>query len=207
VSRLFRRAALAAALLGSLHLAAGAQEPKRDDDEHERIENRVVYQPPSKELARLRPLLGTWRSEETWREPGRWKRGDYEGRPGPDGWVTRTVEAAPGELSFAFREEGRGPMGGIQGSGLISWDPVRRVYLLDSISSLFPGIVRLTGRFEGADLVLSGEDTGTGAKRTVRLVLKGIDTDGWTETLSEKEKGRWEDVVIRRFRKAPAPAR
>ena len=205
MSRLLRRAALAAAMIGSLCLAARAQGREPGDDEHERIENRVVYPQPSKELARLRPLLGAWRSEETWREPERWKRGEYEGRPGPDGWVTRTVEAAPGELSLAFREEGRGPMGGIQGSGLISWDPVRRVYLLDSISSLFPGIVRLTGRFEGADLVLSGEDTGTGTKRTVRLVMKGIGADGWTETLSEKEEGRWEDVVTRRFRKAPAP--
>ena len=194
----------AAAIL--VFLAAGAaraQERDREKDEdHERVENRVVYAEPSKELARLRPLLGTWRSEETWREPSRWKRGEYEGRPGPDGYVTRTVEASPGDLAFSYREEGRGPMGGVQGRGLISWDPVRRVYLFDSVSSLFPGIVRLTGRFEGARLVLAGEDTGIGRRRAVRLVVEEIGADGWTETLSEKENGRWQEVVTRRFRRA-----
>jgi hypothetical protein len=33
-------------------------------------------------------------------------------------------------------------------------------------------------------------------------VLEGIGPDGWTETLSEKENGRWAEVVTRRFRKA-----
>jgi hypothetical protein len=76
------------------------------------------------------------------------------------------------------------------------------VYLFDSVSSLFPGIVRLTGRFEGPRLVLSGEDTGTGRRRALRLVLEGIGPDGWTETLSEKEEGRWQEVVTRKFRRA-----
>jgi hypothetical protein len=187
-------------LLASLCAAAIAQE--RDEDE--RAGNRVVYATPSKELARLKPMVGTWRSDETWREPVRWKRGEYEGVPGPEGYVTRTVEPGPGELSFRFSEEGRGPMGSVQAAGLVSWDPVRRVYVLDSVSSVFPGIVRLTGAFHGADLVLSGEDTGTGRRRAVRLVLKDPGADGWTETLSEKAEGRWAEVVTRRFRRAPA---
>ena len=200
-----RRAALAAGLLGCIAVgAARAQGRGVEREDEERIENRVAYAKPSKELARLRPLVGSWRSEEKWSEPARWKRGEYEGKPGADGYVTRTVEPCPGELSFCFREDGRGPMGGIQGSGMMSWDPIRRVYLVDTVSSLFPGILRLTGRFEGSDLVLSGEDTGTGRRRSVRLVLRGIGPDGWTETLSEKERGRWEEVVARRFRKARA---
>ena len=203
-----RRSLLFAAVLLSTSLGAALPAPQHserhaetDDEEHERVENRVVYAEPSEELARLKPLLGTWRCQETWREPSRWKRGEYEGRPGPDGYTTRTVEAVPGDLALSYREEGRGPMGGVQGRGLISWDPIRRVYLVDSVSSLFPGIVRLTGRFEGARLVLTGEDTGTGRRRAVRLVLDGIGRDGWTETLSEKEKGRWVEVVTRRFRR------
>jgi len=202
-SLLFRAVLLSAFVVAAI--PALGQQPERhaeaDDEEHERVENGVVYAEPSKELARLKPLLGSWRSEETWREPSRWKRGDYEGRPGPDGYVTRTVEAVPGDLALSYREEGRGPMGGVQGRGLISWDPIRRVYLFDSVSSLFPGILRLAGRFEGARLVLTGEDTGTGRRRAVRLVLDGIGPDGWTEILFEKEKGRWEEVVTRRFRR------
>jgi hypothetical protein len=202
-----RRPGLAAALPAALLLfSAAAAVRAQEDEEHERVEDRVVYAEPSRELERLRPLLGAWRSEETWREPKRWKRGEYEGWPGPDGYVKRTVEAAPGELSFLYREEGRGPMGGVQGTGLISWDPVRRVYLFDSVSSLFPGIVRLTGRFEDNRLVLTGDDTGTGRTRSLRLVVEGIGPEGWTETLSEKEKGRWREVVTRRFRKAPEAA-
>ena len=215
------RAAVAALMLALLSpLAAPAQEkpgkpvekpgtplekpgtPLEKEDE-ERIENRVPFPGPSKELARLQPLVGAWRGEETWREPRRYKRGEYEGFPGAEGYLTRTVEPGPGELSLVFRDDGRGPMGGVQGSGAIGWDPVTRFYLLDSVSSVFPGILRLTGRFEGADLVLSGDDTSTGEKRAVRLVVNGLGPDGWTETLSRRESGRWEEVVRRTFRKAP----
>ena len=202
------RAALAAAVLAVLFRpgAVRAQEKpgkpiEKEDDE--RIENRVPFPGPSKELARLKPFLGTWRGEETWREPRRYKRGEYEGFPGPEGYLTRTVEPGPGELSFVFRDDGRGPMGGAQSSGLIGWDPVTRFYFLDSVSSVFPGILRLTGRFEDDDLVLSGDDTSTGEKRAVRLVVKGLGPDGWTEALSRRESGRWEEVVRRRFGKAP----
>ncbi len=178
---LFTAAALAAARL------ALSQEPDADRERErgrgERVEGAIQYAAPAPQMHKLSVLVGRWKGEQTWAEPLRYKRGRYEGYPGPEGYVARSVEAGPGGFSLVWTDEGRGPMGGFTARSILSWDPEREVYVLDTVHSLFPGIVRMTGVLEKGNLVLHGIDPLTGEKRAARLVIAGLSAAGWTETL------------------------
>lgn len=184
---------------------APAHPPDREEDE-EKVERPIPFPDPSGEMRKLSFLLGTWEGAETWSEPKRYKRGRYEGYPGPGGHRTRRVEPGPGEFSLALSDDGRNPMGQVQTRGFLSWDPARKRYVYDQVVSVFPGILRLTGGFEKDALVLLGEDHVTGRKRAVRLSWSALTTEGFTETLEAAETGRrFETVMITRFRKSPKP--
>jgi hypothetical protein len=197
-------------VLGILVVAAAAiapapVPPDRGEDE-EKVERPIPFPDPAGEMRKLSFLLGTWEGTETWSEPKRYKRGKYEGYPGPGGHRTRRVEPGPGEFSFVLSEDGRNPMGQVQARGFLSWDPARRRYVYDQVMSVFPGILRLSGGFEKDALVLFGEDHVTGRKRAVRLSWTALTTEGFTETLEAAETGRrFEKVVITQFRKSPKP--
>ncbi len=197
-----RAALCAAAALAAARLCL-AQEPEsetgRERARGARVEGAVEYPAPAPEMRRIAVLVGRWKGEETWAEPLRYKRGRYEGYPGPEGHVVRTVETGPGGFSLLWTDEGRGPMGGYTARSVLSWDPARRTYVLDTVHSLFPGIARLTGGFEKGSLVLRGNDPRAGEKRAARLVFAVLSEAGWTETL---ESGK--PVVTTVFRPEPA---
>lgn len=197
-----RAALYAAAALAVARIALAQEtEPERERERERgaKVEGAVEYPAPAPEMRQIAFLVGRWKGEETWAEPLRYKRGRYEGYPGPEGHVVRTVETGPGGFSLVWTDEGRGPMGGYTARSVLSWDPERRTYVLDTVHSLFPGIARLTGRFEKGSLVLRGNDPRTGEKRAARLVLAGLSKAGWTETLDTGKP-----VVTTVFRPDPA---
>jgi hypothetical protein len=197
-SRLLLLLALSALAAPPRAGTAREQEPEQDA----RVENPVRFPEPAAQMRKLAFLVGSWEAEETWEEPRRYKRGAYDGYPASGGVATRTIQAGPGGFSLVWEEDSRNPMGHVTAKGTLSWDPVRRVYLLDRIHSAFPGTLRLTGRLSNGDLVFRGEDTSTGKPRPVRLAMKNPGPDGWTETLDAAEgRGTMKRVVTSRFRK------
>jgi hypothetical protein len=179
---------------------------REDVEDAEGAGHRVRFVEPAPEIRKLAALAGTWELKETWKEPIRYKRGDYEGHPGAGGYGTLTVRPGPGGFSVLFDYDARNPMGHVTALMVLSWDPGRRVFELDEIHGAFPGVLHLTGRFEMGDLVFRGEDSRTGDKRAVRLVWKGLGEDTWRAiTSAAGERGRMEDVVTAELRRAPAP--
>ena len=193
-------AALALALLA---MPPRPTPPPAELDDEQRVENPVPFVEPAPEMRKLAPLVGTWTFTERWAEPARYKRGKYGGEPGPAGSGTLTVSAGPGDFSLLADYDARNPMGHVAARWFLAWDPERRLYELDEVHSAFPGVLRLTGRFEGGDLVFRGTDARAEGPRAVRLVWKGLGRDTWTEDSSEAPKGgRFEPVVTRSLTRA-----
>jgi hypothetical protein len=175
------------------------------DDDAERVEHPVRFVEPAPEMRKLAVTLGTWSFTETWNEPTRYKRGQYEGLPGAGGYGTLTVRPGPGGFSILLDYDARNPMGHVTALAVVSWDPARRSYELDEIHSAFPGVLHLTGQFEKGDLVFRGQDARTGRKLRVRLVWTGLGQDAWTTRWSEAgEHGRMEEVVATELTRSPA---
>jgi hypothetical protein len=177
--------------------------PAEPDADGARVERPVRFVGPAPEMRKLAPLVGTWTFNERWAEPARYKRGSYEGEPGPGGSGTLIVSLGPGGFSLVADSDARNPMGSVTARRILAWDPGRRLYELDEIHSAFPGVLHLTGRFEAGDLVFRGTDTRTGTERSVRLVWKGLGRDAWTEDASEAPaNGAFEPVVTTGFTRA-----
>jgi len=196
----------AALILALLALPRRPTPPPAEPDAGEpRVERRVRFVEPAPEMRKLAPLVGTWSFTERWSEPERYKRGVYEGEPGPGGAGTLTVSSGPGGFSLVGDSEATNPMGHVTFRWILAWDPERRFYELDEIHSAFPGVLHLTGRFEGGDLVFRGSDERTGAACSVRLVWKGLGQDAWSEDAAEAPKGgRFEPVVTTAFTRPAA---
>jgi hypothetical protein len=181
-------------------LAAAAAGWALDEKEEEEAKERIRYATPAPQMDKLAVLRGEWKSQETWEDPGRWKRPGYEGYPGPGGSRTARVDEGPGGFSLLWTETGRGPMGGYETRRILSWDPAAMVYRLDSVHSLFPGIVRLSGSAEKGAFLFRGEDPTLGDKRSVRIRWKDLSETGWTEVVEASERGGpFKLVVTARF--------
>lgn len=200
-----------AALVAAILILAAGSTPRRTptpvpgphpavEKQDEGDEDRIRFVEPSREMRKLAFLVGTWELKESWAEPGRYKRGEYEGDPGAGGNGTLSIREGPGSFSLLCDSDVRNPMGNVTAHALLSWDPARKLYTLDEAHSAFSGVLRLTGRFEKGDLVFRGEDTREGEKRAVRLVWAGLGQGEWTATRSASEQGgRMEPVVTTRL--------
>lgn len=171
----------------------------RTDADDERVEGAIPFAAPAPEMRKLDAVLGMWTFEETWSHPERFKRGVYEGLPGPGGHGTLTFRRGPGSFSVVGEDDAHNPMGRVAALLVVAWDPARKAYDYAEIHGAFPGVRHLTGRFENGDLVFRGEDARTGKRRSVRIVWKGLGQDAWTITWSEGEPGRLEPVMTRRL--------
>jgi hypothetical protein len=201
-------AVLGLSLLALCPSSAPAQENEagNPDPDPDRVVNPVPFAEPSHEMRKADFLLGTWTLAETWSEPRRYKRGNYRGHPGDGGYGTATCRLGPGDFSLECDYQEHNPMGRVTSRTILSWDPSDRLYRLDRIHSAFPGILRLSGGFEGGDLVFRGEDSSTGRRLPVRLVFTGWASDRLTETLEVVDGKRASPVVTIRFaRTPPAP--
>jgi hypothetical protein len=202
------RALFAAALLLTLGAAprpapTPAPRPAVEENE-EHAERPVRFADPAPEMKKLSALVGAWQGSETWSEPVRYKRGAYEGVPGPGGSGTLTVRPGPGGFSLLLEYDGRNPMGHVTALMVLAWDPARKLYELDEIHSAFPAVLHLTGKFEGGDLVFHGKSGRTGKVDAVRLVWKDLGQDAWTAVYSAAEKdGRMERVWSMELNRKP----
>lgn len=204
------RALLAALLLlafGAAPRPAATPAPKAAAaQDEERAERPVRFIEPALQMKKLSVLLGAWQLTEAWREPVRYKRGQYEGVPGEGGSGTLTVRQGPGGFSLVLDYDARNPMGRVTALAVLAWDPVRQLYELDEIHSAFPAVLHLTGKFEKGDLVFRGKSGRTAGEGGVRLVWKGLGQDAWTATYSAAEGGRMERVwTMELSRKPGAP--
>ena len=202
------RALFASALILTLGAAprpapTPAPSPAVEEDE-ERAERPVRFAEPAPEMKKLSALVGTWQLTEAWSEPVRWKRGAYEGVPGPGGSGTLTVRPGPGGFSVLLDYDARNPMGRVTALTVLAWDPARKLYELDEIHSAFPAVLHLTGKFEGGDLVFRGKSGRTGKVGAVRLVWKDLGQDAWTAVYSAAEEdGRMERVWSMELKRKP----
>ena len=206
------RIVLLVGIVAAWLLAGPSPAQERGRKKSEPAGDAIAYSEPAPEMQRVSLLVGRWSGRQTWSEPERYKRGRYEGYPGDDGHVVRTVELGPGGFSLAWTDEGRGPMGPYRTRAMLSWDPKLRVYVLDTVHSLFPGISRVSGGDAGGALLFRGEDDSTGRTRTLRVTWKGLSEKGWTETVEASERGEpFRPVVTVSFERADqsaaAPAR
>jgi len=176
------------------------------EEDDERVEDAVRFEAPAPEMRKLDAVLGAWTFEETWVHPERYKRGLYEGLPGPGGQGTLTFRRGPGSFSIVGDDDAHNPMGRVAALLVVSWDPARKAYDYAEVHGAFPGVLHLTGRFKGGDLVFRGQDARTGESRSVRAVWRGLGKGSWTITWSEGERGRLEPVMTRTLRRADAPA-
>ena len=203
-----RRSAVAAAALSAALLTPPA-DARRPDLQEDRAEaaRPIRFAEPGPEMRKLAWLIGAWEFSETWAEPRRYKRGRYEGYPAEGGYGTLDCRLRPGEFSIVCDYAAKNPMGRVTALEILSWEPVRRLYVLDTVHSAFPGVLRLTGRFEGGALVFMGEDASRGEKETVRLVFRDPAPDSWTRTLeaSSRVGSKRPVVTLKARKKAPAP--
>src|SRR5262249_21779717 len=166
-------------VLALLPVRTPAPRPTPEDDD-ERAADAVRFEEPAPEMRKLGVLSGAWALEERWAQPGRWKRGHYEGVPGPGGSGILTFRPGPGGFSLVGDYDARNPMGHVTGLGVLAWDPRGRRYELDEIHSALPGVLHLTGRFENGDLVFRGTDAREGAPRPVVVTWRGLGQDSWS---------------------------
>jgi hypothetical protein len=202
-----KAAILAAPLLVFALLPASTPTPRPIPvEDEERSADAVRFVGPAPEMRKLGPLVGAWALEERWADPRRYKRGHYEGVPGPGGSGTLTVRPGPGGFSLVGEYDARNPMGHVTGMIVLAWDPRERRYELDEIHSAFPGVLHLTGRFEKGDLVFRGSDAREGEPRRVVVVWKGLGQDAWSASTSRiGERGRTEPVVDTTLRRSSGP--
>ena len=202
-----RAAILAAPLFALLFAPAPSPTPRPAPEADEDCPaDAVRFAEPAPEMRKLGGLAGAWALEERWADPRRWKRGHYEGLPGPGGSGTLTFRPGPGGFSLVGEYDARNPMGRVTALIVLAWDPDHRRYDLDEIHSAFPGVLHLTGRFENGDLVFRGTDAREGASRPIVVVWKGLGQDAWSSSAARVgEHGRREPVVETTLRRSPGP--
>jgi hypothetical protein len=129
---------------------------------------------------------GTWDLKETWREPERYKRAATKGLPARKAYAEQTIRERPGDFSLLWGHDARGPVGKVTALAVVSWAPARSLQDYFQVHSALPGALRLTGRLEKGRLVFRGNDSRTGEKTSVRLVLEDLSTNGWTQVFEEQ---------------------
>jgi hypothetical protein len=196
-----------AGILAAAVLAGPAPAQDHGRKKRETAEGTVLYAEPAPQMSRVSVLVGRWAGRMTWSEPRRYKRGRYEGYPGPDGEVVRSVERGPGGFSLVWTDEGRGPMGGYTTRAMLAWDPSLRAYVVDSVHSLFPGISRLSGHDVDGALAFRGDDVWIDPQRSLRVTWKDFSATGWTEVVEASERGGpLSPVVTVRFERSAEPS-
>lgn len=132
----------------------------------------MAWPKPGPEMAKLKPLMGTWQVEEI-----------HESSPmGPGGrgrGVSR-VTAGPGGLSvhIDYQSSG-GHMKGFKGHGILAWDAEAKCYKQAWSDNMMATVMVSVGNWEGADFVMHSEGTMLGKPFKSRDRFTGIGPDGY----------------------------
>ena len=129
------------------------------------------------EIERLGSMLyGRWDTEE--------KLEPSEMLPqGGAGKGLETVRPGPGGLSVITEYKSEGPMGIFSGIGITTWNPAEKAYHVYWTDNSGPGVLVLTGKWEGKDLVFTGSDMMAGKKLLTRHAFTEITPTTYTYTI------------------------
>ncbi len=134
----------------------------------------MVVQPSPEMKKLISTLRGTWKAEE--------KHEAMEGMPAGSSTGTAVFRQGPGGLSLI--EDYRSTMEGtpFTGLGLVWWDPATKVYVNTWCDSMTPsGCASMgTGKWEGNDLVFTGDMEMNGQKHKIKSTFTNIKPDSVT---------------------------
>jgi hypothetical protein len=132
---------------------------------------------PAPEMERLsRMLQGRWSTEER-HEPSEMM---------PQGGAGKGMEAirpGPGKLTLIAEYASQTPMGEFSGIGIITWEAGERAYRIHWTDNTMNGMTTMTGRWQGEQLVFTGEEMLMGKKVFSRHAFTEIKPDTFTYTI------------------------
>jgi hypothetical protein len=130
---------------------------------------------PGPEMARLKPMVGTWDVEET-----------IEASPmGPAGTGRGTgrVTLGPGGLSMMIDYQSKaGHMKGFHGNGVLAWDEPSKSYKQAWVDNMVAMMLVGKGRWEGETFIMETEGTMMGKPFKGKDVFSDIGKDGFILT-------------------------
>lgn len=121
---------------------------------------------PGPEMGKIKFLIGTWTYTEK-HEPGAMG-------PGGEAKGTYTAKLGPAGLSIVTDFRSTGPTGESVGHEVITWDANAKAYKFYAFTNDVAGGIISTGRWEGANLVTTGELEFAGQKIAMRGVMSDI---------------------------------
>jgi Protein of unknown function (DUF1579) len=194
----------------------GADQPEGQKPETQKPEAQQSQQPgqesaapagmpakPAPEMERLaKTLVGTWSTSEKF-EPS-----PEMGMPnGATGKGTEVVKRGPGGLSLVADYRSRNAMGSFAGHGVTYWDPNEKAYKSFWIDSMGGKGEISTGKWEGNDLVFTGESEFQGKKYSNLQKFTNITPNSFTFKMSSSvDGGEMKDVLTINYKKAVGAA-
>ena len=164
------------------------EKASKPDHAHHQAANPAAPQmpKPSAEMQKLSKLLvGTWRTSEKM-EPM-----PEMGLPnGGSGTGTEVVKAGPGGFSVVVDYKSHGPMGPFAGHGVTFWDAKEQAYKSFWTDSMGGQGEFTTGKWEGNDLVFTGESEMQGKKYKTQQKFTEITPTSFTFKLASAEEGQ-----------------
>ncbi|MEW6210327.1 MAG: DUF1579 family protein [Acidobacteriota bacterium] len=127
---------------------------------------------PAAEMQKLYFQLGDWKVVE--------KHESMPGFPGGDGKGAIKARKGPGGLSVETDYNGTGPIGSFVGKGIVTWDAEEKVYKSYWFDNFQAGGFVTAGKWEGNDLVLTGEAKMNGQKFLFKQVYTDITPTSYT---------------------------
>jgi uncharacterized protein DUF1579 len=148
-----------------------AQE-KKGDTKPAGGENGFPMAKPGPEMEKLNFQLGTWTTQE--------KHEPMMGFNGGEGKGVINVKAGPGGLSLVTDYKSVGPMGNFTGFGVAFWDAEEKVYKSYWLDNSTAGSMNTTGRWEGKELIFTGEMKMQGQSYSLKEVYTDITPTSYT---------------------------
>jgi hypothetical protein len=130
---------------------------------------------PTVEMEKLYFQVGNWNVVE--------KHESGPGFSGGEGKGSIKARKGPGGLSVETDYYGKGPMGEFIGKGVVTWNAEDKVYQFYWFDNFQAGALETTGRWEGKDLVFTGEHKTMGQKFQFKQVLTDITPTSYTSKL------------------------
>ena len=175
-----RKSAMAAVLVALVFCLATVVAQEHGKDKNGQGE--AYPQPkPGPEMEKLKFQLGTWKTVE--------KHEASPGFAGGEGSGIMTVRPGPGGLSLITEYNSTGAVGKFAGHGLLFWDAEAKVYKNYWLDNFTAGSMEMTGRWEGKDLVLTGQMKQMGKTYTFKEVITDISPTAHTMKMYMGEGG------------------
>ena len=133
----------------------------------EKQDHSPAMRKPGPEMDRLKFLIGTWDFDGEYAKSPMVPQGGKE-----TGWYKARM--GPGGFSIVTDFEADGPIGKEIGHQVLTWDPKENTYKFYTAGNSFPGVIVTTARWEGANLVTSGEFSEGGTKISLRSIYMDI---------------------------------